>query len=191
MSDYDRDKWNAKYADPSIAATTPSALVADIAPFLPASGRAIDLAGGGGRHALWLASQGLETTLADISTKALAIAAERAAQMNRPLVTIEIDLETQPVPNPPWDVILTCLFLRRELIQTIHQSLAPGGVYIMIQPTAANLERHAKPPRDFLLNDEEGPTLLHDQMEILTYQEGWLADGRHDCLLVARKRHVA
>jgi hypothetical protein len=63
----------------------------------------------------------------------------------------------------------------------------------MIQPTTANLQRHEKPPRDFLLQPGElaarfapdacskhGLTLCHSA-------EGWAADDLHDAVLVVKR----
>ena len=52
MSDYDREKWNAKYARGEDAAGEPSRALLAIERLLPRSGRAIDVAGGAGRHAV-------------------------------------------------------------------------------------------------------------------------------------------
>ena len=46
----------------------------DVAEQLPMKGRALDVAGGTGRHARWLAQRGLRVTLCDISPVALAAA---------------------------------------------------------------------------------------------------------------------
>jgi ubiquinone/menaquinone biosynthesis C-methylase UbiE len=47
---------------------------------LPRRGRALDVAGGTGRHALWLARRGLDTTLADVPQVALEKAAAAASE---------------------------------------------------------------------------------------------------------------
>src|SRR5687767_3623974 len=59
MSNTERTKWNARYAEQG-ASREPSRLVTELADRLPRSGRALDIAGGGGRHAVWLAARGLD-----------------------------------------------------------------------------------------------------------------------------------
>ena len=49
-----RERWNQRYRD-GAGLAEPSAFLEDAAAHLPLTGRALDLAGGAGRHALWLA----------------------------------------------------------------------------------------------------------------------------------------
>ena len=57
MSDFDRQKWNAKYqAEP--APREPSQGLVALDRFLPRNGRALDIAGGAARHGIWLAQRG-------------------------------------------------------------------------------------------------------------------------------------
>ena len=191
MSQQDRAKWNAKYtAAGHEAFSEPSRVLTGLDAILPSSGRAIDIAGGTGRHAIWLAARGLDVTLADISTVGITLARRRARAAGVMLATLEIDFDEQPFPSGPWDLILSCCFLDRALIGTFADYLAPGGMAIVIQPTWKNLERHVKPPAAYLLRDCELPDLIRG-VEIVRYEEGWLADGRHDALLVARRESAA
>lgn len=57
-----------------------------------APGRALDLAGGQGRHALFLALQGFDVELVDLSEEALAQAGEAAARLGVPLRTVRSNL---------------------------------------------------------------------------------------------------
>jgi tellurite methyltransferase len=186
MSHKDRKKWNDRYADPERAAREPSALLSEVEKWLPQSGRALDVAGGGGRHAIWLAQRGLKVTLVDISEKGLAIAEQRALEAGVTLRTCCLDLDEEPLPAGPWDLIVSFHYLQRSLFSQIPGVLAPGGLLIVVQPTKKNLQRHEKPPADYLLEEGELPRLAAG-LEALHYQEGWLAEGRHDALLVARK----
>lgn len=185
MSAEDLAKWNQRYANGE-APTEPSLLLLEMADMLPRTGRALDLAGGGGRHALWLARRGLDVTLADISPAALEIANRRAAAAGVAIQTVAIDLETEPFPPGPWDLIVSFHFLLRPLLAKIPSALAPGGLLLMVQPTLTNLQRHAKPPADFLLRDGELPSLA-TSLDVVRYEEGWLSEGRHDALLLARR----
>ena len=160
-------------------------MVTQLAAWLPPRGRALDLAGGAGRHAIWLAQHGLDVTLADVSSVAIELAHERAAHAGVSLSSVVVDLETEPFPAGPWDVILSFHFLWRPLCAEFPRVLAPGGVLILVQPTHSNLLRHAKPPAAFLLADGELPGLVQD-LKVERYEEGWLAEGRHEAVLVAR-----
>jgi tellurite methyltransferase len=186
MSDFDRDKWNAKYSDSSFAPTEPSAVLTGLVEYLPSRGRAIDIAGGAGRNAIWLAKRGLDTTLADISAVGLEVARERVAALGVKIKTLEIDLEQQPLPAGPFDVISCICYLGRHLFPQFPPLLASQGTLIVVQPTKRNLERNDKPPFDFLYDEGELRSLAGD-LEIVHYYEGWSADDRHDAVLVARK----
>lgn len=186
MSDEDRNKWNERYAQPADAPRFPSQHLLDLDALLPRSGKALDIAGGAGRNSLWLAQRGLEVTLVDISAKGLALASERAETAGATLTTICRDLEHESLPVGPWDVILSFHFLQRSLWPAMRAALAPGGWLVFVQPTVKNLQRHARPPRGFLLDEGEGRDVA-DGLEIVRYDEGWLVEGRHEVVVVARR----
>jgi tellurite methyltransferase len=182
----DRKKWDAKYAGAENAPREASAVLVGLADYLPMEGSALDIAGGAGRHAIWLAKRGLNVTLADISPVGLALAKQRAAEEGVSLETLEIDLEQATVLGGPYDLIVSVCYLCRHLFPQFPVLLRPGGALVVIQPTKANLARNDKPPAAYLLDDRELPTLVRD-LELVHYKEGLLADGRHDAVLVARK----
>jgi tellurite methyltransferase len=187
MSLADREKWDAKYATFSGIPTEPSAVLIGLAAFLPISGRALDVAGGAGRNARWLAARGLEVTMWDVSAVGLALARERAQAANLRLETVEIDLEaTEQLPPGQFDLVVSVCYLYRPLLARLPSVLKPGGTLIVIQPTLRNLERNDKPPAPYLLAEGELPRLAPG-LEVVHYEESWLADGRHDAVLVARK----
>jgi SAM-dependent methyltransferase len=186
MSHQDREKWNAKYTAGFPMPREPAAVLVGIDRFLPQRGRALDVAGGAGRHAIWLARRGLDVTIADISAPGLARARDDAAAAGISIRTIETDLEIDPFPAGPWDLIVSVCYLQRALFAAIPAALAPGGTLAVVQPTRRNLERHDKPPAEFLLAEGELRRLA-GALEVVHYEEGWLADGRHDAVLVACK----
>lgn len=191
MGTADRLKWNERYRQGEHSSQHPSRLLTDLADWLVPPGRALDIAGGAGRHSLWLAGCGWRVTLADISVVALEIARSRALERQLDLTTLEIDFETDPFPDGPWDLILSAHFLSRPLWPHIVAALRPGGLFVCIQPTMSNLQRHTRPPAPFLLQDGELRAWIAGEggcgLELLSYQEGWLAEGRHDAVLVARR----
>lgn len=186
MAESDRERWNAKYLAGDHASSAPSRVLTDLAKFLPTGGRAIDVAGGAGRHAIWLAQRGLDVTLADVSDTGLQLAAERAAQSSVSLTTQQIDLEAAPFPAGPWDLIVTAHFLWRPLFDIFPSVLDRSGRLVCIHPTITNLQRHDKPPKRFLLEDGELPQLAGN-LNILHYEEGWSVEGRHEAILVAER----
>src|SRR5213075_3071128 len=63
----DRERWNARWREQAGELAPPAAFVVEHTALLPASGRALDVAGGAGRHAVWLARAGLDVTMIDVS----------------------------------------------------------------------------------------------------------------------------
>ncbi|WP_438043551.1 class I SAM-dependent methyltransferase [Sorangium sp. So ce128] len=190
MSDDDRTRWDARYREGGGDPGEPSAVLTALDPLLPRRGRALDLAGGAGRHALWLARRGLDVTLADISEVGLGIARTAAAREGLALRTVALDVERDPLPAGPWDLLLIFYFLERRLAACAAE-LAPGGHLVVVHPTRSNLLRHAHPSARWLLDDGELPALLGDALEVVRYEEGWLEEGHHEARLVARRRGVA
>ena len=185
MSAEDRQRWDDRYQHTEDAPTEPSLLLTQLDDMLPRQGTALDLAGGAGRHAIWLAQRGLDVTLADISPVGLDLARRRGKEAGVEVKTECIDFEHEPIPRGPWDLIVSFFFLQRSLFTEFSQALRPGGLLVFVQPTRSNLERHSRPPERFLLDDGELPRLL-DGLEVIHYEEGWLAEERHDAFLVAR-----
>jgi tellurite methyltransferase len=186
MGAADRDKWDERYRAGSHSGSEPSPFLVSLADRLPRSGRALDVAGGAGRNALWLARRGLDVTIADVSEVGLSLAAERAGAEGLTLTTERRDFEENGLPPGPWDVIVSAMFLQRSLFAAYPEQLAPGGMVVVLQPTTTNLERHAKPPRPFLLEPGELAELASD-LELLSLDESWSDDGFHEARLLARK----
>jgi SAM-dependent methyltransferase len=153
---------------------------------LPRGGRALDLAGGAGANAIWLSRRGLDVSLADISPVALELARHEAERNGVSLRLLEMDLERDPFPPGPWDLILCFRFLWRPLFEVVPAALAPGGLFVVAHPTKSNLTRHERPGSRYLLDDGELPGLARG-LEVLRYQEGWTAEGNHEASLLARR----
>ncbi len=186
MSEEDRQRWNSRYREQS-GGGAPSKFLQALADRLPSTGRALDVAGGPGHEALWLARRGLEVTLTDISDVALERAASAAREAGLPLRVERVDLETDPLPSGPYELVLCLNFLWRPLFGVFPQVLAPGGLLVFAQPTRSNLQRNPHPSARFLLEDGELPQLLRG-LEVISYTEGWTEEGRHEARLVATPR---
>ena len=118
-------------------------------------------------------------TIVDISKSALAIASKAADDAGVVVDTIHVDLDSGPVPDGPWDVILDFHFLKRQLFPRFKAVLRPGGLLVFCQATVHNLERHERPPREYVIQQGEGWELL-DGFELLVAREGWSAEDRHE-----------
>lgn len=185
MSLDDREKWNARYREQG-APSAPSSFLTGLDALLPRSGRALDVGGGAGRNALWLARRGLAVTLADVSEVALEQAARAAREGGLPLATVQVDLEAAPMPDGPWDLIVCTYFLHRPLFAAFAEALGPDGWLVFAHATRKNLERRARPGPAYVLEEGELATLVGG-LHVLELREGWFEEGRHEARLVARK----
>ena len=99
---------------------------------LAGGGRALDVACGDGRNALFLAQLGYMVEAIDVSD--VAIGALREATEARGLtMTIAprvVDLERAPLPAGPYDVIVVTNYLQRDLFEALQDALAPGGLLV-------------------------------------------------------------
>jgi tellurite methyltransferase len=188
VSASDRERWNARWRERERegASSEPSTWVASLDAILPRGGRALDIAGGAGRHAVWLAGRGLAVTLADVSDEGLRLAADAARARGVAIDLARVDLEREPLPEGPWDVVVCVHYLQRSLFPAIASALAPGGLFLFCHQTRANLERHPRPGPEYLLDEGEAPGLVGG-LEIVAHAEGWNDEGRHEARLIARR----
>lgn len=127
-----REHWNRKYAEAeSLWSTTPNRfLVAEASHLEP--GRALDLACGEGRNAIWLASRGWEVTGVDFVCADL--------------------LEYEPAPEAFGLVLLLYFHLpsgeRRRVLDTAAGALSPGGTFLLIGHDLTNLTDGTGGPTD-------------------------------------------
>ncbi|MEM9073494.1 MAG: class I SAM-dependent methyltransferase [Myxococcota bacterium] len=184
MAEADREKWDAKYRTGDYGQGDP-AWLKHFAEDLPQGGRALDIASGSGRISVWLARHGFDVLSVDISPVGLALARETAADEGVSIKTRAMDLEREPFPEGPFDVIACFHYRQRALFPVIAAQVAPKGVVVAELATVKNLEKQAKPSRRWLSNPNE---LLGDcrDLEVVYYRESWVGD-RHLARLIARR----
>jgi SAM-dependent methyltransferase len=169
-------------------AAEPLALVAQTAQHRKA-GRALDLACGTGRNAIWLAQQGWEVTAVDGAPSALESLSRRAAECGVRVNTLIADLEKGQLCIEPesWDLICCCYYLQRDLFESAKRGLAPGGVIIVV----VHLAEGEEPATNHRLLAGQLAEYFSD-LEILHSFEGRPNDPFHRravAEIVARKRH--
>ena len=79
----ERERWNQKYRESPGSWLEPDSFLLRafsqyVRPLFPEGGSALDLAGGAGRNAIWLAQRGWEVTLIDISETGVEQARQKA-----------------------------------------------------------------------------------------------------------------
>jgi SAM-dependent methyltransferase len=114
-------------------ASEPVPLVERTARALP-PGRALDLACGTGRNALWLAQQGWKVAAVDGASAAIEALLGRVRERGFSVDAKVADLEKWEYRIEPeaWDLICICYYLQRDLFEVAQRGLAPGGVIISI-----------------------------------------------------------
>lgn len=150
----DRD-WNQRYASGEASDRPPEALVIEAVRGRTA-GRALDLACGLGRNALYLAAQGWQVTAVDYSPVALDILSERAAE-GLAVQPVLADLEAGQFQIEPdtWDLIVDCCYLQRSLFASIRAGVKSAGLFVGVFPMSG-----IRP--DFLIEAGEGRKLFGD-----------------------------
>ena len=141
----DRHAWDDRYRDREWLWTVDANrfVVQETAGLTP--GRALDLAAGEGRNAVWLAKQGWAVTAVDFSAVALERASDLAAHEGVAIETIEVDLRTYTPETGSYDlVVLAYLHLPPELFQAVlgraTDALVDGGTIVIVGHDVTNIE---------------------------------------------------
>jgi tellurite methyltransferase len=122
--------WDEHYAQAANLDFTPVPLLVEVAEMLP-PGRALDLASGSGRNALYLAGLGWSVVAVDSSETALEILRRRASEAHRPIEAHCCDLEASAFAIEPaaYDLIYDFFYLQRDLFPQIREGVRPGGLF--------------------------------------------------------------
>ena len=148
-----REDWNRRHGEAGLlfGAEPNRFLVAEVAGLPP--GRALDLACGSGRNAVWLAQQGWSVVGADFADVALeqarALAEERGVQVE----WVEADLREWEPPARAFDLVVV-LYLQlppEELGPVVRRaagSVAQGGTILVVGHHSENLASGVGGPKD-------------------------------------------
>jgi SAM-dependent methyltransferase len=148
-----REDWNARYAQKELLWTAePNRLLAaEVASLEP--GRALDVACGEGRNAVWLAERGWRVTGVDFADVALTKAAELAAARGVEVEWVPADVLEYEPPARSFDLVVV-LYLQlpaEELepaLRLAADAVAPGGTLIVLGHDATNLTDGYGGPKD-------------------------------------------
>jgi SAM-dependent methyltransferase len=170
--------------------TAPASWLVQHADLLPQEGRALDVACGRGRHAIWLAEQGLITVALDRDPVAIREVNDLAQARRLPIRAEVRDLELgdDPFAASSYDVILVVHYLHRPLFPALVNALAPGGLLVYETFTRAQAARGRPTNPDFLLEPGELADLVRP-LEVLVSREGDY-DGRMVASVIARRGSV-
>ncbi len=117
-------------------------------------GKALDVACGFGRNALFLASKGFEVTGLDGNPEAVAFCNAEAKRRNlgdpaKLSLTVEkVDLEGPvPIPSGVYDLVTCFYYLDRKLLPHLKEAVRPGGHLVYETFLIDQHERFGKPGR--------------------------------------------
>ena len=171
MTEHDerRTAWDRRHAEREhIESDEPDpVLVREAEPLPP--GRALDLACGDGRNAVWLAHRGWQVTAVDFSSVALDRGRRRAAAAQVKVDWQVHDLLAWSPPEGGFDLVsLIYLHLppdeRRLVLQRAARALAPGGRLLVVGHDRRNLVEGVGGPQD--------PRMLYTPEEIVAEVQG-------------------
>ncbi len=202
----ERERWNQKYREKSAArmkAGAPRKTAPDpfmvwafseyIAALFPDGGRALDLAGGAGRHAVWLAKQSWEVTLIDISETGVDEARKNAGPLASHIRFVVDDLTQFEGAQTPFgaaseaafDVVIVFFYLERTVFPKIVKALRPGGLLIYKTYTLAQAKLASGPKNPAHLLAPGELLQLARELRVLHYREVVAENATAE--LVARK----
>ncbi|HVL28146.1 MAG TPA: class I SAM-dependent methyltransferase [Acidimicrobiales bacterium] len=149
----DRQGWEERYsAREQMFVRDPNRLVvAEVEGLAP--GRALDVATGEGRHAVWLASRGWTVAAVDFSVVGVTRAAARARAEGRSVAFAAADVYTLRLPPGSFDLVLCSFFhpppdQRRQLYPAVATGLAPGGSLVQVSYDVRNATEGTGGPKD-------------------------------------------
>lgn len=127
----DRKIWDKRYdTEEYLFGKEPNSFLKEHMGILP-KGKALELAMGEGKDAVFLAKNGYEVDGCDISEVAIKKAYKLAEENNVKINALVVDLEKYEIPEGRYDLITCFYYLQRSLIPQIKKGLkAGGGLYL-------------------------------------------------------------
>jgi SAM-dependent methyltransferase len=174
-----REDWNRRYATKAFIWTIEAnRFLAEEAAELP-PGRALELAAGEGRNAVWLAEQGWAVRAVDFSDVAVEKGRRLAATRN---VAGRIDWQVADLrshaPETGRFDLVAVLYLQiafgalAPILVRAARAVAPGGTFLLVGHHPLNLERGHGGPWD--------PGVLYTAQQVAAALDGELAIERAD-----------
>jgi SAM-dependent methyltransferase len=196
-----REDWNRRYAvgDRIRPTAAPNRfLIAETTELPPA--RALDLACGAGKNAVWLAERGWRVTAVDFSDVALAMARDLASSRHVEVDWVQADVVTWTPAARAYDLVCV-LYLqlpapeRRFALAHAADALAQGGTLLVVGHDLLNLtEGWGGPKQADVLFTPEDITRELDGLEIekaervrRPVEEGGVIHEAIDALVRARR----
>ena len=182
-------RWDERYPreDPE-AWKRPSRFLVEHVPYLPV-GRALDIACGPARNAVFLAARGFVVDAVDNSREGLEMARRFMREEKVSINLIFADLARYAIRPEKYDLVLNFFYLDREIMPALIAGIKIGGYLVFESFTVDNFRfMPGKDPRHYL-----GPNELLGLMgglRVLTYREGTVVEAgmvRSTARMIARR----
>jgi len=189
-SEDDKSRWNKRYdTGEYLYGKEPLKFLKEKLGIL-VRGKAMVLAMGEGRNAVFLAGNGFDVDCCDISEKAVEKTRAFALESGVTLNAFEADLEEYKIPVDTYDLITCFYYTQRDLIPQIKEGLKDGGM-VMIETYSIDQLKYGKDapgPKNpaYLLKHNELLDSFRD-FRILFYREGEIAEHKSVVSLIAQK----
>lgn len=184
-----QDFWSDKYrasGEAYLFGTAPNRFLESQSALLVPGQRALSIADGEGRNAVWLAQQGLDVTATELSPVALDRAATLAAERGVSVDFALADALCWTYPEQAFDLVVGIFIQfaspdeRRVLFENIKHTLRPGGRLVLQGYTPKQLDYRTGGPS--AVENLYTEALLRDafedfDIELLTEYEDVLNEG--------------
>jgi tellurite methyltransferase len=174
----DQKRWDKRFGKKDFAfGKKPNPFLKKLIHLLP-KGRALDIAAGEGRNAVFLAQHGFEVDAVDISEKGLKKAQKLARAKGIKINIFLVDLDQYRVEKERYDLIANFYFLKRPFIPRIKKGLKKGGRVIFETYLLEHRTLGTGGPKQakYYLKPNELLMLFKD-FRILFYREGIFREG--------------
>lgn len=172
----ERASWNQRYREHSHSSLEPDPLLLSgytefIQPLFPSGGIALDVAGGIGRHAIWLAQRNWKVDLIDISAVGIARAKQNAKNCRADIQFRVEDVKDFSLRRNHYDLILVFFYLERTIFPKLLPSLRPGGLLFYKTYTREQRKFGGGPRHPMYLLKPNELLRAFSKLQILFYQE--------------------
>ncbi len=165
--------WEQHYRGKGLS-RDPALVVRAFAGRLP-SGEILDLAGGDGRNAFFLAKRGHRVWLLERSPAALEIVREAARGASVEVVACDLEAPQLELPQRPFSGVILSYFVHRSLIPRFAGLLEPGGL-VLIEGFGRR-EAIARGRAESPYYWREGELLeVPERFSLLAFAQGWMSD---------------